>query len=448
MNRMNIFILIIMLSAVIGRAEDNTILTIYEQNRTWVQEIRQCELPSRNGKIVLDDLPAQLDPETVHLKSITSGGQLIVMNHAFYTPLANAATLYQACIGQTIQVITESGESVSGKLLQDNPEILLQDDAGHLVVIPTHRLDHVILPPMGRRILQQPYLEFVVDNMSSINQQLELSYMTSQLGWHAHYSAELSDNEKEIALSGEVTIDNDSGKDYDNVMVVLIAGDVNWENQSLQNMPRRMPAKVMAMSEAASYDVQDEPVYEYHRYPFPYPFFIKSGESRKHHLIAGFTISVEKQYVYDSRVNPEKVVATLIGKNTTFMALPGGVLQLFRQNEDRSSMLIGESRLNHTPKDSEIKLTTGSVFDVQAERVQTSQNPVGSRMREESYEITFRSAKETNITIHVKEHFHGNWNLVTSSIPFKKPDSETVEFVIQIPKSGSNSLTYTVQTKW
>ena len=444
----NISIFIMMILGAVAKAEDKTTLTIYEQGRAWVQEVRECELPSRNGKIVLDDLPTQLDPESVQLKSITSGGQLVLMNHAFYTPLANATALYQIYIGQSIQVITQTGASVTGKLLQESPEFLMQDETGHLIVVPTHRIDHVVLPPVGRRILKQPYLEFVVDNMSSINQQLELSYITHQLDWHANYIAELSSDEKTILLSFNATIANYSGKDYNGVKVVLVSGDINWEKQSSPNLGRRMPAKAMSLSEDASYGLQDEPVYEYHRYPFPFLFYLKNGETRKHHFFAGYAMPVEKRYVYDSQVNPEKVASILVGKNTTFMSFPKGTIQLFQVNENNTSMLIGESKLKHTPKNSEIRLKTGFVFDVEVKRTQTNQNMVGSRMREESYEITFDNAKDKDIAVNVIEHLHGEWKIIDSSIPFKQKDSETAEFVIELPKGKKTSLQYTVQTKW
>lgn len=438
----------VMLLFALVRAEDKTILTIYEQSRAWVQDVRACDLPDGRGTLVLGQVPGNLNPESVLLQSQTAGQKFAVLEQVFLNPAANSDALYQAYEGQPVQIVTENGIGVSGTLVQSGSgEKVLEDDQGHLIVVQNNRIDHIILPPFSE-LVRKPYLEFQINNQGPLKQPLVLNYMTEALGWSADYNAELSGDEKTISISGDVSITNYAGMDYQEATVILMSGDVQFQAKKLRGTGAPMMAKAMVMSESATYDAADESVFEYHQYRLPFPVRLHNGETRQFHFVQPHTFHVDKKYLYESNQNAEKVSTALIGKNTLGMALPKGVVRIFQTQKDQPSLFIGEDQIAHVPEKAEIRFVTGYAFDITAKRIQTEQANIGSRMRQESYEITFTSAKESDITLWVREKFYGNWAITRSSIPFKKTDSQTAEFEVKLPKSSQTSLTYTVQTKW
>lgn len=60
-----------------------------------------------------------------------------------------------------------------------------------------------------------------------------ISYRATGFSWKADYLMTLNENEDKVDFGGWVTIDNNSGKNYENTTLKLIAGDVNTVNQNI-----------------------------------------------------------------------------------------------------------------------------------------------------------------------------------------------------------------------
>ena len=54
-----------------------------------------------------------------------------------------------------------------------------------------------------------------------------MAYRTNGFKWKADYFVNLDEKEEKADIGGWVTIDNNSGKKYENAKLKLIAGDVN-----------------------------------------------------------------------------------------------------------------------------------------------------------------------------------------------------------------------------
>ena len=65
-----------------------------------------------------------------------------------------------------------------------------------------------------------------------------MAYRTTGFKWKADYSITLNQEENLADIGGWVTIDNNSGKKYENAKIKLIAGDVNTVRQNNVNVRR------------------------------------------------------------------------------------------------------------------------------------------------------------------------------------------------------------------
>lgn len=61
-----------------------------------------------------------------------------------------------------------------------------------------------------------------------------------------------------------------------------------------------------------------------------------------------------------------------------------------------------------------------------------------------------RNHKTDHVEVRVIEHLYRwtSWDIVKNSDPFKKLDSRTVEFLLQIPPDGEKTVTYRVHYSW
>jgi hypothetical protein len=134
------------------------------------------------------------------------------------------------------------------------------------------------------------------------------------------------------------------------------------------------------------------------------------------------------------------------------MALPGGRVKVFQPDSTGSLQLVGEDRIDHTPKKEKISLNVGRAFDIRASRKRTHFEWImsGSRRRgaRETFEIELRNRKESAEVVEVMERHWGEYRITQKSMDFTKPDSDTVLFTVQLKAEEVKTVSYTIETTW
>jgi hypothetical protein len=133
------------------------------------------------------------------------------------------------------------------------------------------------------------------------------------------------------------------------------------------------------------------------------------------------------------------------------MPLPKGRLRFYRRNDDGQIEFTGENTIEHTPKDETIRIYTGNAFDLAGERRRTDYTiDMGRRTANESFEIKVRNHKKEPVDVKVVEHLYRGqtWDIASSSIPFKKTDSNTIEFPATIAPDAEQIITYVAHYTW
>ena len=89
----------------------------------------------------------------------------------------------------------------------------------------------LVFPGVPEGLRDKPTLVISLINPVQGEQNLELSYLTAGLSWHADYVAELNEREDHLDFNGWVTLINQSGMTYPNARLQLVAGDLNRVRQ-------------------------------------------------------------------------------------------------------------------------------------------------------------------------------------------------------------------------
>ena len=300
-------------------------------------------------------------------------------------------------------------------------------------------------------------------NENEGGQDIEVAYMTNNINWRADYVLLLDETDKAGDLSGWITLDNKSGATYKNARLKLVAGNVSRVRQNNREYVDELKSAVTAKGISAGSQFQEEAFFEYHLYDLQRKTTVKDNQTKQVSLLEASGVPLRKEFVIDGvadwwfcrqygeseQEKPVKVM--VIFKNNTAsrlgMPLPAGIIRLYKQDSSGGAQFIGENNIKHTPKDEDVRIRVGEAFDVVSERKQTNFQRIGNMVYEATLEIKVRNHKEEDITVQVIEPIarFSKWQILQSSIPYTKIDSENIRFDVPVAKNGEAVLTYTYQ---
>jgi len=307
----------------------------------------------------------------------------------------------------------------------------------------------------------------------------ELSYVSGGMNWHADYNLVVADGANQtnlVDLVGWITMQNQSGKTFENAQIKLMAGDVNKLLPAAAPMSKMMAGALRAEEDRAERVVQEKSFDEFHLYTLQRATTIHDQESKQVEFVSATGIHAQRLYIYDGAqvdqyayYNPEQIrqdpnYGTQSNKKVYVMqefknaeanhlglALPKGRLRFYRRDTDGHLEFIGENSIDHTPKDETLRLYTGNAFDIVGERKRTSYHvETSQRWMDESFEIRVRNHKKEAANVRVVEHLYrcNNWKLAEQSAPSRKMDAQTIEFPVTVKPDGETVVTYTVHYSW
>ena len=439
---------VLILAAAVAAQSPQVRVTIYNNNLALVHETRQVDLPKPVGVFSFRDVAAQIDPTSVHFKSVSNPTAVRVLEQNFEYDLVSADKILQRYIDQNVRLMTKQGTAVEGKLLSVGGNVVLQAADNSIRILNNSEIISTDLPKLPDGLITRPTLIWQVQNNGAVNQQIEISYLTGGMSWHAEYVGVLDANDQNMELNAWVSLDNNSGATYNDAKLLLVAGDVHRAEQPIRPMLRKgLQMEMMA----AAPDFEEKEFFEYHLYTLTRAATLKNNQQKQVELFPAAKTAVTKEYTYDGARDPKKVSVTITFKNKKEgglgLPLPAGKVRLYKP-EGEAQVLVGEDNIDHTPRDEEVRLKVGDAFDIVGERTQVSYRQVGDRASEEKVKINLRNHKDVAINVLVVEHLGGDWRITESSMTHKKKDANTAEWRLPVAARGEANLEYTVFRTW
>ena len=429
-------------------------LTVYNNNLALVKDTRKVELPVGEGELNFMDVASHIMPVTVHARSLNYPEDFTVLEQTYQYDLMSPDKLLEKYVGKKIKIINWNE-------FQDRQDIV------EAILLSTHRGQiykindeiylgypgYKVLPGVPEDFVTEPTLKWSYENRAEKAHKLEVSYLTTNINWKADYVMILDEDDTSSSISAWVTLDNESGVTYKNARLKLVAGKVHQveETPGVYLMKSLAEAKIPQFEEKA--------FSEYHLYDLKRQTTIKNNETKQISLLRAFGVNTQKELlVYGTRnyfIEPyseqtEKQPVSVYIKfknskeNNLGIPLPAGIVRVYKE-ENGSLQFIGEDRMQHTPKDEEIRLKVGEAFDVVAERIQTDYREITSKLRESEWEITIKNHKEKDVTVGIVEPLLGNWEIIKSTHPYQKVDAFTVRFEVNIPRNQEIKVIYRVR---
>jgi len=328
-----------------------------------------------------------------------------------------------------------------------------------------------LFPSLGDDSILEPTLSWKLHSDRNAAFDAQLSYLTAGISWKSDYNLVLPEEGDEVTLTGWVSIENNTGTNFEDASIKLIAGDVNKVED--QNRGRRQIKAVMEMAApSAAPKVEAKKFDEFHMYSLPLKTTLRDGETKQVEFVRSEKVATEKLYIYDGSGglryhggintnqnygrNAQPDVATYrefknSEDNGLGVALPAGRTRFYRMDGDGQLEFTGENSIDHTPKNETIRVYLGNAFDLVGERTRTQfyKHPSRDMMRE-SFEIEIRNRSEEAVTVQVVEHLYrwSNWEITERSAAFEKTDAQTIEFPVSVGADAVKTVSYTVEYTW
>lgn len=424
-------------------------ITVYNANLGVVKDVRNVNIPSGNSELKIRNVAQLIDPTSVHIKL---DGEVIEQNYQY--DLVSLDKILQKYIDKEIQLVSENNEVITGRLLSNyGGQIVIEKKEGGLVMLPSTEKYRFSVGSLPEGLITVPTLVWLINSNGAKDQEIELSYQTAGMNWHAEYVAVLNENDTKLDLNSWVSIENNSGAAYKNATLKLVAGDVNI----IQSQPQYdLMEERKEMMAAAPSQFGEREFFEYHIYDLNRPTTLANNETKQISLFTASNINITKKYLYRNdfhwysrpaeQNNKVSVAVEFVNSegNNLGMPFPKGKVRVYK-TDGSSAEFIGEDLVDHTPKDEKVKLKIGEAFDIRVEDKMTENRRITDKVYEQDYEITFRNRKNEDIVIDVERILGNNWEILSSSIKFEKQDASTILFKVPVAKNSETTLKYKVR---
>lgn len=465
-------------------------LTIYNQDFAVVRQDLPLDLQSGVNHVNVDDITMHMEPDSVILRDPSGKHSLNVLEQNYRADPISQASLLSLYEGRTIDFEQPDHTIVKGKIIRSGyvrpdyfnvigynqpyqAEEPIIEIAGQLRFglpgLP-------IFPDLAAETILKPRLEWTLATDKAGKFPAEFSYVTGGMSWQADYNIVAPEKGDVVDIVGWITMDNRTGKTFENARIKLIAGDVN----KLRGNPQfamKLAVAADSIGGAIAPPVTEKAFDEYHLYTLQRTTTLRDRETKQVEFIHASGVVAKQLYIYDgARIDSNRysgwnwenirndhsygtesntkvwVMREFVNSeaNHLGMPLPKGRVRFYRSNDGQIEF-TGENTIDHTPKDEKVRIYTGNAFDLTGERkrtnytVETRQNTAT-----ESFEIRVRNHKKEPVQIRVVEHLYrgSNWEITSKSDDFQKKNSQTIEFPVSVAPDGEKVITYTARYTW
>jgi len=476
-------------------------LTIYNQDFAVVRQELPLDLKSGENQVNVSDITMHLEPDSVILRDPAGKHNLQVLEQNYRADPISESLLLSLYEGKTIDFEVGTGpgmQIVKGKVIRsgytphDNFAMnrygqnyyqaqMAVASAGQPIIEVNGQLRFnlpgtPVFPSLTDDTILKPRLEWLLATDRAGKFPAEFSYVTGGMSWQADYNIVAPEKGDLVDIVGWVTIDNQTGRTFENSRIKLMAGDVNKIQPGVAGVYAMKSA--MNAAEMAGTPVTEKAFDEYHLYTLERSTTLRDRETKQVEFIHATSVTTKQVYLYDgAKIDPNRyngwnwenirndhsygtesnpkiwVMREFVNSQANHLGkpLPKGRVRFYRRNDDSQVEFTGENVIDHTPRDETIRIYTGNSFDLTGERRRANYvvEP-GKNAATETFEIKIRNHKKESVEVRVVEHLYRgkNWEIVAKSDSYQKKDSQTIEFPVTVAPDSEKVITYAAHYTW
>lgn len=408
---------------VISETADATSVTIYPDNLALITEVRTVTVPQGRSVIAFEGVSDLIIPQTMILREFTG----LTLERNFDYDLIGKASLFEKSVGDMITLTRF--DKASGAISDTNARIISAQPSGGVVIDVDGKTEVLMCSGLSERtqfdglpagLNPAPVMSIEVNADAAGTQEVVISYLTSGLGWRADYRLDINKTEDKASMLGWLTLTNGTAKDYADVALSIIAGDLNRRRETRAVSPpkpyqraqcypkgstkrgiaervraavqksvsyRMEPAQaapMMAMMDSGGGDeivvtgarkmAVQENVGDYKLYRIPGAVNVAPYQTKQIAFVDNADVGIDRYFLAelsasDERLRPMQTVYEIDNARggTLGIALPKGTMRLFGKIPSGRVVYLGEDSIDNLAVDEPVRLKLGNSFSVQME---------------------------------------------------------------------------------
>jgi hypothetical protein len=311
-------------------------LTIYNQNFAVIRETLPLDLKAGNNPVRFSGATAHVEPDSVIMRDPAGRRAVQVLEQNYRNDPVSQERLLNLYEGKTIEFsvrnpdgtnrivngrIVRSGyvprnEAVSryGVAYQANQYQANQYQANQMAMASASgglgqpiievggKLQfslpgQPLFPALSDDTILKPAFDWILFSAQPARFDAELSYVSGGMSWSSDYNIIAPETGDTLDLVGWVTLDNQSGKQFDHAHIKLMAGDVNKVQP--QNGIFRVGGGIGSGNGPGAPQVEEKTFEDYHLYTLPQPTTIHDRETKQVEFLRASGIQSKRLYIYD-----------------------------------------------------------------------------------------------------------------------------------------------------
>ena len=423
-------------------ANANDYLTIYNRNQALYKTSIDLDLNKGSQYFSIENIPPTIITETVIFLPSKRNVRLFSQN--FEYDLADTQKLMQRNLNQNIQITTDNGQ-ISGTLVffDFSSYGLIDETTKELNIVNAAEVNNVLLSELPTDFYSRPTLRWQLHARRAGKYTADLSYLMFGIDWHATYNIVLGKDD--FTLNSWVTINNNTGKDFENVKLKLIAGNVETHQQNFVVDEISLDSLVeMTNSVVKSPAFAEREFADMRLYTLDQPADIGNSQEKQLSLYPLKTVEYTRKYVYMASGNDVDVFIAFVNSTESGLGVPlpqGNVIFYEIDENDNTQQFVGMSPLNHTSLNQDIEMRIGTAFDIIAETKVLNTRAAGRTISAE-YEITLTNNKSDDVEVEVLKYITPMTEIINPSLSVQKRDAFIQFFKVQIAAGNTEKVTF------
>ena len=394
----------------------NTTVVLYNSAKVGVvQKVREVELKEGLNEVPLDELIGLSVAETTVMPLDEGVSVLGIFSR---NPGNN---IYEANVGKEIEVKLRSGDLIKGKFLGIRDGKIAIEGDGYYLINPSDVAYFRV-----KNIQKRGSVYAVLKAERAGKYRISLIYRVPNMSWESRYRLYIGNGAK---LYGYVVVENPTSQEFRGAKVLLVAGDVR-----LYQFPPVYTVK--AGTAEGVQPGQPEKVEAFYLYRLGIVDINPSSTSVYPYI--SLTAPLEREYLYESwpYTGSGPVYESVSFK--TDEVIPAGVVEIYRETGD-GPLLIGESRIEHTPKGGTVRIGIGRDYDIKGTTTVLEQR-TGKDYSYFKIRITIQNFGNETKTVIVRHHKRGK--MISSTLEPVEETADYVEFRVTVKPGERKEIVF------
>ncbi|MGH9856851.1 MAG: DUF4139 domain-containing protein, partial [Acidobacteriota bacterium] len=299
-------------------------LTIYNQYFAVVRQLVPLDLKKGMNDITFTETTAHLEPDSVLLRDPTGKIVFDIREQNYRADPVSQELLLSLYEGKTIDFQIQRGErieTIKGKIIRSayvphqqawqrygqeyyaTQQMFISGSSGQPIIEMNGQLRFglpgtPLFPNLTNDSILKPTIQWLIEAEQTAKLGAELSYVTGGMSWEADYNMVAPEHGNSLDVVGWVTIDNQSGKVFENARIQLVAGDVSKIMKGTEDY-RYSRNETAGLAGGRIGGVTEKPFDEYHLYTLHRRTTLRDRETKQVEFVRASDVKSQSIYVYD-----------------------------------------------------------------------------------------------------------------------------------------------------